>query len=128
MTAWTQLGIACCASQADIVADLLDEADALSVTIEGMGEQVLFQLKPEETPLWQTINITALFSQQTDVKKRIVLKNKHYLEYKYAFVSKAFRMVLGKQNCGKNSRIRFGTDCPDLCDFADNSRKPSKRE
>lgn len=63
---WIQLSIACNSIQAEQVADILQGLDALSVTLADGKDQPLYQLEPDDHPLWQDTVVTALFSDQQD--------------------------------------------------------------
>lgn len=68
MSAWQQLEITTTADYADEISHLLNEHGALSVSLKDGGDQELFQLLPDETPLWTETKVIALFSEQTNVQ------------------------------------------------------------
>lgn len=65
---WQQLDITTEPEHAEALADLLHECGALSVSFKDAGDQPLFQLTPEETPLWSHTQLIALFSQDQDLQ------------------------------------------------------------
>ena len=50
---------------------LLDEWGALSVTLEDAEDQPLLEPLPGETPIWDQVVVTALFSQSFDETQMI---------------------------------------------------------
>src|SRR3990167_6340860 len=68
MTVWQQLEITTHANYAEEIADLLNEHGALSVSFNDAGNQALFQLTPDDTPLWSQTKITALFLQTVNIE------------------------------------------------------------
>lgn len=79
MSAWQQLEIITQASDAEKIAGLLNEYGALSISFKDAGDQALFQLMPDETPLWSKTKVIALFSQQTDIEC-IIRQMKHEVQ------------------------------------------------
>ena len=67
MSAWQQLEINSPASHVEMISNLLHELGALSVSLVDGGAQPLFQVLPEETPLWNHTKILALFSEDTNL-------------------------------------------------------------
>lgn len=51
------------ADQADAVVDFLEAYGALSVSLQDAGDQPLFQIIPNEAPLWKNTQIQALFDE-----------------------------------------------------------------
>lgn len=60
---YLQISIITDPDDAERIADNLQALDALSVTLEDAKDEDLFQLEPEETPLWQQVLIKALFDE-----------------------------------------------------------------
>lgn len=83
--AWTQLIVTSTAQHCEQLSDLLHEYGALSVSLENAGEQPLFQVLPEEMPVWKETKIKALFHEHADVEpivQQIKQEAKHaILEY-----------------------------------------------
>jgi len=65
---YIKLIITATAEQTEQISDLLTEQEALSISVEDAQDQALFQIEPEETPLWQHTKISALFSEKTITK------------------------------------------------------------
>lgn len=61
MKTWQQLEIIAPADKAELISDLLTELGALSISFVDAGDEPLFQIELEETPLWQQTKIFALF-------------------------------------------------------------------
>lgn len=59
-----QLTIKTTAQQADDIADFLSELGALAVTFADAEDQPVFQIEPDETPLWDEVAINALFEKE----------------------------------------------------------------
>ncbi|MDF1795065.1 MAG: 50S ribosomal protein L11 methyltransferase [Coxiellaceae bacterium] len=66
---WYQLSLHCNAEQAELFADMLQAIDALSVSMLDAKDQPLFQLQPEDQPLWQDTQVLALFNLQTEAEQ-----------------------------------------------------------
>ena len=64
---WIQTHITVDKSQADLVELLLEQLDALSITLGDAGDEPMLEPGPGETPLWQATRITGLFSGDTDM-------------------------------------------------------------
>lgn len=54
---------------ANALADYLTEIDALAVTLTDAKDEPLFQLEPDDEPLWSRTTVTALFHADTHVKQ-----------------------------------------------------------
>lgn len=63
---WIQLHVSCNKAQTELVEDLLLFNGALSVTFEDKEDQPILEPGVGETPLWNNVNVTALFDQATD--------------------------------------------------------------
>lgn len=68
---YIQISITTNPEEAELFADALHELDALSVTLEDAKDEDLFQLEPEETPLWSHVNVKALFDDT--ISPRVVI-------------------------------------------------------
>jgi len=82
---WQQLEINTQSAYVELFANLLHELGALSVSLKDAGEQPLFQVLPEESPLWNDTQILALFSEEIDLKdlaEQVKREIKHPFEYK----------------------------------------------
>ena len=62
MKYWKSFSIRGCKQEADALQAFLESFDALSVTLEDAEDQPLLEPLPGETPIWDQIVITALFS------------------------------------------------------------------
>ncbi len=56
-------------NQADAFAEAFSELEALSVSLTDHADQPLFQLQPEEQPLWQEVSVSALFQSETSPRE-----------------------------------------------------------
>lgn len=84
---WLKLNITTTAEFAEDIADALTELNASAVSFEDAADQAMFQLQPQETPLWNHIQINALFLPDTKIEPIIHLINKTFpdiapLQYK----------------------------------------------
>ena len=59
--AWLQLSVRTDKSRAEMVADALDALGAVSVTLQDAADEALLEPAPGEHPVWQSVNITAIF-------------------------------------------------------------------
>lgn len=75
---WFQLSIACSATQAEQIADILQGLDALSITLADGKDQPLYQLEPEDHPLWQDTVVTGLFNSQQEATQCQLLLNSFF--------------------------------------------------
>ncbi len=66
-----QLVIQTSAEQANQLSDFLAEEGALAVSLADAGDQPLFQEKLNETPLWRSTQINALFAEDFPLKQLI---------------------------------------------------------
>ncbi len=64
--AYLKISITTSAELAEVISAYLMEQSALSVSLEDAADQELFQLEPNETPLWQHTKVVALFTEQTN--------------------------------------------------------------
>src|ERR1700722_19955625 len=63
---WLQLSLTIEQANADAVGDALTAAGAVSITLQAADTQQSLQLSTEQVPLWQHINLLALFTAETD--------------------------------------------------------------
>jgi ribosomal protein L11 methyltransferase len=63
---WQQVTIRIEGDRARAAEELLGELGAVSVTLRDAGDEPVFQLDRDSTPLWQDIIATGLFSDETD--------------------------------------------------------------
>jgi ribosomal protein L11 methyltransferase len=54
-------------NEVELLAHLLQENGALAVALQDAADQALFQLQPEETPLWEKTKVSALFPADTNL-------------------------------------------------------------
>lgn len=64
--AWQQVTVRIDGERAGAAEELLGELGAVSVTLRDAGDEPVFQLDRDSTPLWQEIIATGLFSGETD--------------------------------------------------------------
>ncbi|MCH9744354.1 MAG: 50S ribosomal protein L11 methyltransferase [Gammaproteobacteria bacterium] len=69
--AYLKISIKTTSAFADTLADALMAVDALSVSLEDAGEQEIFQVEPDDNPLWHEVSVQALFN--TEVSPRDVI-------------------------------------------------------
>jgi ribosomal protein L11 methyltransferase len=67
MPSWQQLKIIAKAEYADMLTDLLNEANALAITFEDAQDQPLYEPELDTTPLWKQTQIIALFEEGDDL-------------------------------------------------------------
>ncbi len=65
---WRELTITLPAHLTDGVSQFLEDQGAQAVTFAEAGEEPLFEPKPGQTPLWQIVRLTALFSLDADIE------------------------------------------------------------
>jgi ribosomal protein L11 methyltransferase len=58
---WLQLNLKVSKDNADIWSDALTDAGAVAITMEKADDQRIFELSPDHKPMWQHINLLALF-------------------------------------------------------------------
>lgn len=63
---WQQVTVRIDGDRARAAEELLGELGAVSVTLRDAGDEPVFQLDRDSTPLWRDIIATGLFSDQTD--------------------------------------------------------------
>lgn len=66
---WQQLHIQCEKSQTELAEALLLEHNAISISLDDAGDQPLFEPLPGESPLWDDVVITALFSDDINLEE-----------------------------------------------------------
>lgn len=64
---WNKVTIRSIASEIDDLEALLWDLGAVSVTITDQQDNPIYEPGPGETPLWQELNVAALFEQESDV-------------------------------------------------------------
>ncbi len=85
--AWLKLIITSDQQNAEHIADLLAEfCGAEAVTLTAQSEEEVFQLQPDDSPLWQQTEVHALYKLDTDIepiiKKLMLLLQADKLNYK----------------------------------------------
>jgi ribosomal protein L11 methyltransferase len=66
---WQNLHLDLTKQQAEAIEEFLNDQGALAVTMTDAADEPLFEPPPGETPLWQSIHLTALFELDFDLKK-----------------------------------------------------------
>lgn len=74
---WLQVKLTTPATDAEYVAELLQQFGALSVTFSDAADQPIYEPGINETPLWQTTDVLALFAAETDVAALTVSLQRH---------------------------------------------------
>jgi ribosomal protein L11 methyltransferase len=69
---WLQVKLTTPATDAEYVAELLQQLGALSVTFSDAADQPIYEPGVNETPLWQTTDVLALFAAETDLAALVV--------------------------------------------------------
>jgi len=69
---WLQVKLTTPATDAEYVAELLQQLGALSVTFSDAADQPIYEPGVNETPLWQTTEVLALFAAETDLAALVV--------------------------------------------------------
>jgi ribosomal protein L11 methyltransferase len=60
---YIEISINATPDEAEVFADGLQELDALSVSLVDAKDNAVFQLQPNETPLWEQVKVKALFDE-----------------------------------------------------------------
>jgi ribosomal protein L11 methyltransferase len=63
---WLQLSVVTNKANAETVADTLDALGAVSVTLQDAADEALLEPAPGEHPVWQNVQVTALFPPGSD--------------------------------------------------------------
>ena len=63
--AWLELSIQVREADTESISNFLQQANALSITWKAADEEALFEPDLNTTPLWQRVNVSALFSAET---------------------------------------------------------------
>jgi ribosomal protein L11 methyltransferase len=84
---WQQITLTTNSDQSDMIADLLHENGALSVTFTDAKDEPLFQLQPEETPLWTHTEIKALFEMQDNISSIMQVISQEMLPHTFSYNS-----------------------------------------
>ncbi|WP_227429673.1 50S ribosomal protein L11 methyltransferase [Psychrobacter sp. I-STPA6b] len=61
---WQQLHLQCPKDQVDLAESLLLESQVLSIVLEDAGDQPLFEPMPGQSPLWDDVIVTGIFSAE----------------------------------------------------------------
>ncbi len=64
--AWLQVSVVTDKANAETVSDCLDTLGAVSVTLQDAGDEPLLEPMPGEHPVWQAVQVTAVFPTDTD--------------------------------------------------------------
>lgn len=64
---WLQFSVCCKAEEAERISDLLFEHGAFSVVFEDAADLPIFEPPPDENPLWETVQVIALFDSAFNV-------------------------------------------------------------
>lgn len=75
--AYLQIIIQTTRDEAEHMSDALEEMEALAITLEDAEDNPLFQLQPQEMPLWETVNVKALFPETTSLDSIIMQLTDH---------------------------------------------------
>lgn len=67
MTGWLQFSMDVDKRHAEVLSDLVQEAGALSVTLQDAVGELLIEPQPGTTPLWTRVRVVALFPEGTDL-------------------------------------------------------------
>ncbi|WP_339672879.1 50S ribosomal protein L11 methyltransferase [Dasania marina] len=70
---WLQIRVQCQRSQAEKIEDAILAAGAASVTMEDDADQPILEPGVGETPLWDNIKVTGLFSADTDTTQATLI-------------------------------------------------------
>ena len=63
---WLQLSVLTGRSNADTFSDALESLGAVSVTLQDAADEALLEPSPGEHPVWQSVNITAIFPSDAE--------------------------------------------------------------
>lgn len=74
---WLQVKLTTPATDAEYVADLLQQLGALSVTFSDAADQPIYEPGVNETPLWQTTDVLALFPATTNLAELTTALQQH---------------------------------------------------
>lgn len=77
---WLQLRIDASPAQSEAIEDALLSAGAVSVTLEDNADQAILEPALGETPLWNQVRVTGLFSADTDTKQALTIVKESYSE------------------------------------------------
>ena len=64
--AWLQVSVVTNKANAEAVSDRLDSLGAVSVTLQDAADEALLEPAPGEHPVWQAVQVTAIFPPDTD--------------------------------------------------------------
>lgn len=105
---WLKVNVNTTTQHAENLADLLSAAGAAAVSFEDAGDQPLFQLAPQATPLWQDVRISALFDPAADIDSIIALIE---IQLPEAAPLQAEKMLLEEQDWVRVTQNNFKPQC-----------------
>lgn len=105
---YLQITIQTTQAEADRMADTLMTLDALSVSLLDASDEPLFQMTPEENPLWTQVNIRALFPDATSPRS-VITTLKTALGYTDPIIYKIEK--LGDQDWVRLTQQHFQPQC-----------------
>lgn len=82
---WQKLTLHLPAAQIDPLSDLLHEMGALAITLEAHTQEELFEPPPNETPLWDSTSLHALFELDTHIPALLPLLEETLAPEKFAY-------------------------------------------
>lgn len=91
---WLELTIHTTETNTESVSDFLEQANAVSITWKAADEQALFEPDLNTTPLWQRVEVNALFSQATS--KAALIEGLQYEFGQETILQFSFKMVPDK--------------------------------
>lgn len=75
--AYLQITIETTRDAAEHISDALEEMEALAITLEDAQDNPLFQLQPQEMPLWESVKVKALFPETASLDSIITELTQH---------------------------------------------------
>ncbi len=105
---WQQLELTTTEQFADSLAELLTEHGALAVSFKDAADQPLFQLLPDETPLWRKTQVLALFDEHADVSAVLANLDKQQASQ---WISEHTVAVLEDQDWVRETQRHFPPQC-----------------
>ncbi len=75
---WREISFSLPSTLIDSVSQFLEDQGAQAVTLAEGGNESLFEPPPGETPLWQTVRLTALFTMEDDTEAIATVLRTHY--------------------------------------------------
>lgn len=118
--AWVQLQLCGDPDSAPLLEALLEAAGAVSVTLVDAADQPLYEPPPGETPLWQAVRVTGLFTGGTDAAAVIARLRQGFLPRELPHVEVAVLEERDWQRAWMENfkPMRFGARlwiCPSWC-------------